>query len=201
VVDQGLRRLLAKAIQKVSHEEITATIVSPSRTRPIIRPGVELCVGAMAEHPVGTTDVKVVELHGQLRHPLVDPRVFVAVGVPMDHVLKLVGQHAIVKAGTWLHAPIQVDVEHLFLVGELVNQAGVFVSTGKVARHATAQFTSVKDVQVYVVVHARRPLAPKEAPVGGIGLRLKSLRRARQGALVNIVSLLYPHVDMGRNVA
>ena len=77
----------------------------------------------------------------------------------------------------------------------------VLVGAGVIAGHAQPQISGVKDVEVHIVVHARRPLAAEELAVGGISLGFEALRRTGQCLLVHRVTLLYPHVQVRSYVA
>ena len=87
-------------------------------------PASELNVWVPYVRSVVPTDAVPVQEHSQLREPFVHPGLLIPIQMPMDHVLELMCQHAIGE----LIGEVQIvcaEIEHLVLVGVLVDQGGV----------------------------------------------------------------------------
>ncbi len=156
-----------------------------------VAPGRQLRIRLLHVCEVMAAYVKAVQLAGQLGHPLVDPRRFIPVVRPVNHMLELVGQRAIVVGAIRLRvARVRGDEEHLALVRVLVNLLRVLVRGSEVARDIFAHVPGMEDVQPRVAVDAGRPFAAKELAVRGIGLFCEPFRRRFQ------ITLVKPHADL-----
>ena len=82
-----------------------------------IGPRGELGVGLFGIGVLGAAGIELIQVARQFRHPFVDPGVLVAVVGPVDHVLKLMRQRAVVELAVRLGvAGVSRHVEHLALV-------------------------------------------------------------------------------------
>ena len=115
-------------------------------------------------------------------------------------MLELVRQGPIVEIGAWF-VVINVDVEHLLLVGEGLGLAREFIRGGVITGNAVAQVAGVQNVQMHVVVNAWRPFAAEKLPIGGIGLGLEQLGRTFQAVLIDTLVLFNPHEKVWRLIA
>jgi len=113
-------------------------------------------------------------------------------------VLELVRQYAVVILAAWLDA-IQVNIKHFPLIAVRICGFGIFIRAGEVTTHAG--HVTIEDVNVHVAIYAGRPLAAKEAVVGGIGVSLKALRRTFELVFIHVVAILHPHVEVRSGVA
>ena len=93
------RRLLTEAVEEISHQQVAGPVVQVRFVG--FGPGGELDVGLLYEGLWRVPNVVVVEVGCQFGASFVDPPILVAVVVPVDHVLELVGQHPIVEIGVW----------------------------------------------------------------------------------------------------
>jgi len=184
-VRDGREDGVAEAVVEPGEEEVGGGVVRvvaahrvPIRQRRVWRP------------PVGLPELRRIahQVRRHLAQALVDPRGLAVVAVPVDHVLELVGYEAQVVGGAGrVHA--EVDVEHLHGVGVRVDGLGHLVRAAEVAGDAGHRLV-VQHVHARVVVHAGRPLAPKDLAqprVDGTGERLRAVLQL--GAVERLVHL------------
>ena len=190
---QGLGGFGAESIQEVGGEHVPGTVAGEDVIGVIVDVG-ELGVRAAGEAEFEPPGVEAGEVGGEHREALVEPGVLVPVGVPVDHVLELVGQRAVVAVAVD-HLVLEADVEHLHLVGVLPHGGDELVGAGVVPTDA-AQAAGVEDVDVRVTIHARRPLGAEEGAHGGVGVALEGLGRLPHAGLVRWHPLLHPHVEV-----
>ncbi len=141
-----------------------------------------------------------VEIRSQLREALVHPGILIAINRPVDHVLELVGQDALVRICARLQS-VRVDVEHLSLIRVGVSQPGVLIGVQVVSIYRGPQSTGLEYVNVGVIIYSRRPLASEELAVGGIDVAFEPLGRSFQGLLIETGTFLHPQVEVRRHVA
>ena len=187
-----LRQLVAEALQEVRHEQVGVAIVLGAAVG-VVTPGVQLRVGQGAEGVVSAAAVVAVQLRSQLAHSLVDPTGLVLVLVPVDHVLELMRQHAVVEVGVGLGV-VDVDVEHLPLVGEGLRLVADLIGATEIAGNAVAKLLGVQDVQPRVVVHAGTPFAAEEVAVGRVGRFGELVGRGLQSNRVVFHAVFDPHI-------
>ena len=194
VSNQRLGGLRAKAVEEIGGEKVPRAVVGPCRPW-AFGPGVQLRIRLHSKCPVGATGIKVVQVHRQFGEALVQPGLFVAVVVPVDHVLELVSQHAVVEIVIDGHV-FDVDVKHLQFVGIVAHGRDKFICAGVVAGDGAPQAAGVEDGNVGVVIHAGSPLGAEESTVGGIGVLLEQVCRSDQVVPVEAHPLLDPHVQV-----
>ena len=163
-------------------------------------PGRQLQVGIggerVDEHGVGA---EVRHLLGIFAQTLVDPQVLATIMIPVNHVLQFMGEHSLVVLAAAVLEGIQVDVEHLFLIGERVRCVGILVCTVEIARHTPAQCRRVQNVQARVAVHAGPPLVAKDFDCAGIGVGAETVDGAFQHVAIVRLAGLDPRVrNVGR---
>ena len=176
---QGARQFRAEALGKIGREEICAAIMR-AVARGACPPGGELRIrrGGKVARGAGVGR-KARDLLGKFAQALVDPCLLVAVAIPVDHVLELVGQHRlIIVVIARAVEPPQIDVEHLFFVGARPRQTAVLIRAGVIARNAAADARGMEDVQPRVVVHAGVPLAAEEGGDGRVAPAAEAIHRS-----------------------
>ncbi len=163
----------------------------------IFRPRIELHVRRLQEVRRKVARAVARNHRRQFRQALVEPRVFVGVHVPMDHVLKLVRQYALVvrRANGPLHR-VQVDEEHLVLVGPRDRFGRVFALAAIIRRDPATQVARVQDVQVRIAVDAGEPLGAKHLDHLRADRLLERVRRALYSRQIRVVAFLEEHVNV-----
>ena len=167
--DDGLCQFLAEPLQEVGHEEIGGAVVSAVAVR-TGAPGIQLCVWMDG---VAASEVQIGRISGyflrEFAQPFVDPRFLVAVVIPVDHVLKLMSEDGlIVGKAVSLVQPVQIDIEHLLLIGEGIGNGTVEVGAGEVTCDAAPQAGGVEDVQAGVVVDSGARFFAEEFAYEGV---------------------------------
>ena len=99
----------------------------------------------------------------QLGRALVQPRFLVLVNIPVDHVLKLVRQHALVvrRANRPAHR-VEVDEEHLGLVRGRHSFGRILAGAGVVSGDPVPHVARVQDDEVRIAVDAGGPFFPED---------------------------------------
>ena len=174
-----------------------STIIGCGLSRQI-GPTRQLGIRAPNEGSDGATGLKTIELSRKFRQPFVDPCRLVAVVIPVNHVLELMGQNSVIVILTW-RCIIQVDVEHLLLVAIRIDQGRKLVGAGIVPPHAGHM--AIENTDVEIAIHAGRPLTAEELACQRIDVGLKPFGRTLNLLITHVVTVLYPHIDMGGNVA
>ncbi len=162
----------------------------------LLAPGVQLHVGVGGERRHGAGVAAQAGEHlRQLRGALVEPRVLVAVQVPVDHVLELVGEHGVVGSCARRQG-VDVHEHHLRLITVGVGEARVLVSAEKVADGPSE--ARVEDHDAGVAVDAGVPLGAKGLAQRGIGVGVKGAGRGEQRLAIHLDALLDPHLGVLR---
>ena len=84
---------------------------------------------------------------GQFTHSFIDPSLFVAIIVPVNHVLKFMGQYSLVQLKVIeLKQPVQADCKHLFLVGKRIGERAEGVGAAEVTGDSPSQTRGMENV-------------------------------------------------------
>ena len=153
---------------EVVHKEIASPVMGGIGID-VIRPIVELGVGRLQKTASKLVDGVAIDVLCQDRHAFVGPTQVDGMLVPVYHVLKFVGERAVI-VGSARDGTIEADIEHFTLIAKWVDAGGVFILGGEVSTDVVAEAGGVEDSQVNIIIDARRPFAAKGGAVCGINL-------------------------------
>ena len=133
---QSLGGLRSKAIQEVGCIQVTSPIAGKA-VGSVVIDVIQLDIRSSGKGGRGiAAGVIAVEIGRQLGKALVEPRGFVPVPVPVDHVLEFVGQSAVIVLAVNVQV-VHADVEHLHLVRVLPHCCDELIGAGVVTTDAS----------------------------------------------------------------
>jgi hypothetical protein len=188
-----LHRKNSETVEEVIHEEETGPVVGGGVVR---RPIGQLQVGVLYVSIVETAHIVTVQERGQFGETLVKPGRFIAVLVPVNHVLEFMGKDIRVAIRE-IGVP-RVDDKHLMRVGILMRLRRIFINGGEITSEGIAQIARVEDINVRVVIYAGSPFTAEEGSVGRINFVFEGLREGVQVILRKRNAILYPEIRVGR---